>query len=201
MLDKILACKPDSIFDIVPRQMFATDEATNYLASGNCFEWSYAVAKAIQPTSYLEIGVRYAYSFLPTLLGAPSLTRAVGMDLETYGDINVAKSNITTHYNGNCAWEILHVDSQQLQTLPEWYDLINIDGCHDYECKLHDLRLTLGKCQWVIIDDYDYLVDVRKAVNLFLQENGSDGWGKPSRIAWWSYLPTFRGSILIKYNV
>ena len=200
MIDKIIACKPKSIFDIIPEEMFAFDFATDYLRSGECFEWNYAIAKAIQPKTYLEMGVRFAYSFLPTLLASEQLEFALGLDLETYGNNTVAIENIKKYYHGPAKWSIVNVDTQTLPELPQFYDLITIDACHDYDCKMRDLRLTIGKCTYVVIDDVDYLVDVRKATNDFLKEVGSDGWGKKSQIEWAAYLPTFRGTCLIKYK-
>lgn len=211
MIDQIIAYKPDSIFNVVPRECFNHDENTDYLHSGNCFEWNYAVAKAIRPKSYLEVGVRFGYSFIPTLYGGmPSLRIAIGWDLETYGNNQIARQNIKNYgpsytfgdgYGNLCGITIEHQDSQKIQELPQFFDLIYIDGCHDYDCKMHDLRLTVGKCKYVYLDDYDYLVDVRRATDDFMREVGTDGWGKSSIIEWAAYLPTFRGSWIIKYKV
>src|ERR1017187_547429 len=94
MIDKIIANKPDSIFDILPQELFAMDLDTNYAKSGNCWEWNYAIAKTIQPTSYLEVGVRFGYSLIPTLVAAPSLTYALGLDLEEYGSNSATEANL-----------------------------------------------------------------------------------------------------------
>ena len=172
----------------------------DYSVSGNCEEWLYAVAKATRPTSFLEIGVRFAFSFLPVLYGAQeTLKYAEGWDLETYGNLEVATRNIKEHYTGNTEWVLKHLDSQQISELPQFYDFVNIDGCHDYECKMHDLRLTVGHARYVLVDDFDYLTQVRKAILDFLAEVGQYG-TKESLIEWAAYLPTFRGSFLFKYK-
>jgi hypothetical protein len=200
MISQLLAAKPKSIFEIIPMEFFSEMDGYNYYKTGNYYEWMYALSAVIRPTSYLEIGVRYGFSFLPVLLGSPNLRTATGWDLETYGDNKVSRKRITDYYTGTCQWQIDHVNSQEIRELPQFYSLINIDGDHTVEGKMHDLRLTIGKCNYVIVDDFDYLVDVRKAVNAFLYEVGSDGWGKESRIDYAVYLPTFRGSMLIKYK-
>lgn len=200
MIDQILANKPDSIFDILPEELFAMDLDTNYARSGNCWEWNYAVAKTIQPTSYLEIGVRFGYSLLPTLVAAPSLTYALGMDLEEYGSNSATKSNLEKYYHGDCNVQLEHIDSQQVTELPQYFTLINVDGCHTTACKMHDLRLAQNYCKYLLIDDYSYLPDVKRAIINWLDEVSVDGWGKPSLIEWALHLPTFRGSYLVKFK-
>jgi hypothetical protein len=202
MLDKIVACKPKSIFDIVPSEMFQFDINTDYAQSGNCWEWSYALAKAIQPTSYIEIGTRFGYSFIPTLIGGgDNLKTALGIDLEEYGNNSEVEKNIKKYYSGACKWNLVHADSQQMSELPHFADLIYVDGCHTYDCKMHDLRLTIGHCKYVFIDDASYLVDVKRAIHDFIDEVGVDGWGKKSLIEWAAFIPCFRGAYLIKYNI
>jgi hypothetical protein len=200
MIDEIIKNKPNSIFDILPEELFQFDLNTDYGRSGECWEWNYAVARAIQPTSYAEIGVRFGYSLIPTLVAAPSLTYALGMDLEEYGSNNTTKDNLRKYYTGDCNVQLEHIDSQQITELPQYFTLINIDGCHTKECKMHDLRLAVGHCKYLLIDDYAYLVDVRSAIIDWLNEVSSDGWGKPSLIEWATLLPTFRGSYLVKFR-
>jgi len=194
ILEAVYANKPASIHDVVPSEFFTKYDSYDYVWSGNCFEWYYALGKALQPKTFLEIGVRFGFSFLPTLLGSESLTYALGWDLETYGNNTVANENIAKYYPGSAKWEIQHLDSQQETKLPQFFDLVSIDGCHDYDCKVHDLKMCIGSCHYVILDDYDYHRDVRGATNFFLGEY-SDA------IEWSAYIPTFRGSQLIKFKV
>ena len=194
ILEAVYANKPASIHDVVPSEFFTKYDSYDYVWSGNCFEWYYALGKALQPKTFLEIGVRFGFSFLPTLLGSESLTYALGWDLETYGNNAVANENIAKYYPGSAKWEIQHLDSQQETKLPQFFDLVSIDGCHDYDCKVHDLKMCIGSCHYVILDDYDYHRDVRGATNFFLGEY-SDA------IEWSAYIPTFRGSQLIKFKV
>ena len=193
MINQILGNKPDSIFDVIPHEFFTAYDKHDYTMSGNCFEWYYAISKAIQPKSFMEIGVRFGFSFLPTLVGSDNLEYALGWDLETYGNNEIAKNNISRYYTGGCKWELEHIDSQEKTELPRFFDLVSIDGCHDYNCKIHDLKLAMANCRYAILDDYDYHSDVRNSTNQFMRDNVKN-------IDWGLYLPTFRGSMLIKFK-
>jgi hypothetical protein len=193
IIKEIFEQKPKSIHDIIPSEFFTKYDSYDYVWSGNCFEWYYAISKVLKPKNFLEIGVRFGFSFLPTLLGNDKLEYALGWDLETYGNNAIANENISKYYNGNCKWEILHIDSQQQTELPTFFDLVSIDGCHDYECKIHDLEIAMKQSKYVILDDYDYIPDVRMATNSFLIKYKDN-------IEWNEYIPTFRGSQLIKFQ-
>lgn len=193
MIKELFANKPDSIFDIIPQEFFTKYDKYDYTLSGNCFEWYYAIAKTIQPKTFLEIGVRFGFSFLPTLVGSEKLEYALGWDLETYGNNDIANSNIKEYYKGNCKWELQHIDSQEKKELPQFFDLVSIDGCHDYSCKIHDLKLAMNKSHYAILDDYDYHTDVRNSTNQFMHDNVKS-------IDWALYIPTFRGTMLIKFK-
>ena len=186
--------KPKSIHDVIPSKFFTKYDSYDYVWSGNCFEWYYAISKVIKPKTFLEIGVRFGFSFLPTLIGSDTLEYALGWDLETYGNNTIARENINEYYHGSCKWEILHIDSQLEQELPQFFDLVSIDGCHEYDCKIHDLIMAMKKSQYVILDDYDYIPYVRSAVDFFLKEYSSN-------IEWNEYIPTFRGTQVIKFKI
>jgi hypothetical protein len=113
--------------------------------------------------------------------------------LETYGNNEIARTNIQEYYQGPCKWEIAHIDSQEQKELPQFFDLVSIDGCHDYSCKIHDLKMAVERSRYVILDDYDYHTDVRSSVSQFMRDHSS-------RIEWALYIPTFRGSQLIKFK-
>ncbi|NBU82707.1 MAG: FkbM family methyltransferase, partial [Flavobacteriaceae bacterium] len=170
LLTQLIKEKPDSIHNIIPSEFFTKYDNWDYVWCKNYYEWNYAIAKVLQPKSFLEIGVRFGFSFLPTLIGSQNLEYAVGWDLETYGNNQIANDNVRTYYKGLCNWEIKHIDSQQINELPQFFDLINIDGCHDYDCKVHDLKLAMKNCRWVTVDDYDYHSEVRRAVDDFIKE-------------------------------
>jgi hypothetical protein len=192
-MEEIYKAKPDSIHDVIPSEFFTKYDSYDYVWSGNCFEWYWALGKALKPKTFLEIGVRFGFSFLPTMLASEEMEYALGWDLETYGNNKIANENIGKYYTGNAKWEIFHKDSQLETELPQFFDLISIDGCHDFDCKVHDLKLCIGKCSYVILDDYDYHKDVRDSTDFFLKEYAE-------HIEWNEYIPTFRGSQLIKFK-
>lgn len=193
LIAQILANKPDSIHDVIPSEFFTKYDSYDYVWSKNCFEWYWALGKAINPKSFLEIGVRFGFSFVPTMIASSNLQYALGWDLETYGDNNIARQQVSNYYSGEAKWSIDHVDSQTIAELPQFFDLVSIDGCHDYHCKIHDLVLCIGNCSYVILDDYDYHRDVRESTDEFLNSF-------KDAIEWSHYFPTFRGSLLIKYK-
>jgi hypothetical protein len=193
MLEKLLEHKPTSIFDKIPHEFFTKYDKYDYTLSGNCFEWYWALGSYLQPKSFLEIGVRFGFSFLPTIQSSSNLEYALGWDLETYGNNDIANENIGQYYKGDALWTIKHIDSQLETSLPQFFDLISIDGCHDYDCKIHDLKLCIGKCKYVILDDYDYHNDVRRSTDFFMKEYAHE-------LEWNEYIPTFRGSQLIKFK-
>jgi len=193
MLEEIIKEKPASIHDVIPSEFFTKYDSYDYVWSGNCFEWYYALAKVIKPKSFMEIGVRFGFSFLPTLIGCDTLEYALGWDLETYGNNDIANANLTEYYKGPCKWEIKHVDSQLMTTLPQFFDLISIDGCHDYDCKIHDLKLAMENSRYAILDDYDYHSEVRRSIDDFIRDHAD-------RIEWSQYFKSFRGSMLIKFK-
>ena len=193
IIREITEAKPASIHDVIPSEFFTRYDSYDYVWSGNCFEWYWALGKVLKPKTFMEIGVRFGFSFLPTIQSSPDIEYALGWDLETYGDNQIANENIGKYYTGNSKWEIQHVDSQLETELPQFFDLISIDGCHDFDCKVHDLKLCIGKCHYVILDDYDYHMDVRNSTDAFLRDYAE-------HIEWNEYIPTFRGSQLIKFK-
>jgi|TARA_Y100000361_G_scaffold80603_1_gene71265 hypothetical protein len=84
-------------------------------------------------------------------------------------------------------------DSQEVERLNRFYDLIHIDGSHIGEHKLHDLNLTLGKCYVVVVDDYDFIDDVKTITNHFVETYSH-------LIRQTHYIDSHRGTLLIEYK-
>ena len=76
ILEKLFWNKPTSIHAVIPSEFFTKYDSYDYVWSTNCFEWYYAIAKTIKPKTFLEIGVRFGFSFLPTMLGNPKMKYA-----------------------------------------------------------------------------------------------------------------------------
>lgn len=191
--DEILKLLPKSIHDIIPSEFFTKYDSYDYVWSGNCFEWYYAIGKFLQPKTFLEIGVRFGFSFLPLMIGSQKLEYCVGWDNEEYGNNKYAIENIKQYYKGNAKFEILTVDSHDFVKLPMFFDIVSIDGDHTYNGKILDLELTLGNSKYVIIDDYDYHRDVRNATDFFIEKY-------EDKILSCHYFKSFRGTLLIIYK-
>lgn len=192
MIQDFLKNKPSSIHDVIPSEFFTKYDSYDYVWSGNCFEWYYAIAKTLNPKSFLEIGVRFGFSFLPLMIGGNQLKYCLGYDNEEYGNNQIAKENITKYYSGDARFEILKVNSHDIKKLPQFFDIVSIDGDHSYNGKILDLELTLDSSTYVIIDDYDYHSDVKKATDYFVETY-------KSKIETTEYLQSFRGTLIIKY--
>lgn len=212
---------PKSIYDVLPFECFQRHDVNDYVTTWTettkqmeadgvdykaddtwldkykgrpCFETYYALAKILKPTSFLEIGVRFAYSLIPSLIGGEqTIKTAIGIDLETYGNNDIATANLKEFYKGEIKWDLRHGNSQEMTELPQFFDLVSIDGCHEYGCKVHDLKLAMNNSSYAILDDYDYHQDVRRATDDFMRDFAHN-------IESSLYLPTFRGSMIIEFK-
>lgn len=193
------------------------------LHDGNCYEWYWALGRYYKPRSVLEIGVRYGYSVVSICAGAGKQVRLVIlMDNEEYvaGSLDVALSNVKT--TEVCYYVYANrVNSQSVCRLPAGvhhenmggvpvgvqsffplqseggqffgYEMVSIDGDHSYAGTLHDLNLTLNVSRVVVVDDYHFLGDVRRAVDHFVAEHSDV-------IAERFVIPSFRGTAVIEYK-
>jgi len=198
MKNEILKLKPKSIFDVVDESFYFEKNIRvheEYIKGGNYYEVYYAISKHFQPSSILEIGVRFGYSLYPMIKASDSLKFARGYDIDEYekDSVNIAHKAIESRIDSDIDFEIQIQDSQQLTELDRSYDLIHIDGNHTYEGKVHDLRLTLGKSKVVVVDDYNFLPHVKQAVDFFVKEN-------QDKIEKTDLIESFRGTFLIVYK-
>ena len=114
-------------------------------------------ARALHPTSYLEIGVHDGASMLATLSAAP-ITRLVLCDLwpgRTHAHIN----RVLEYLNYRGSVRFLSGDSRVLiPRLPvtEPFDMILVDGDHSIEMALTDVRNTVPLLRvggYLVLDD------------------------------------------------
>ncbi len=155
MIEKILNIKKDTNFDFRD-YAYPYDELSHLFNEWfDYYQWKYAICKAINPKSILEIGVRYGYSAI-TFLKASENATYFGIDnnSDSYGgsigSIEWAKK-ITKDYKTN----FLIADTQSIESLPgTHYDLIHIDGQQDGDGTYHDLELSLTKGKWILVDGY-----------------------------------------------
>jgi predicted O-methyltransferase YrrM len=175
MITEITDLKPTSILSVVPKEFFieigtAHDE---YILSGNYYEWYYAIAKFFNPHKILEIGVRYGYSLGSMLAGASNCKTAVGYDIDSYVEngLNISEQNIGAYIQTKAKINLRLENSQGIQGFKEKFDLAHIDGDHSYEGKIHDLNLCAKCSKIIILDDYNFLGEVKRAWNDWLREN------------------------------
>ena len=215
----------DSIFEHIPRDWFLKQTLEeDYIDSGNCYEYYYAIGNYYKPQTILEIGLLFGYSAAALILGAKENIKVFdSYDIDHYDRNFFAKSPGTlTEYDSSLieyedwssnkiAYYKLHdlleekipgneislnimlKDSRHLKYLDKNYDLIHIDGSHYYEDKLHDLQLTLGRCNVVVVDDYDFIESNKRAVDEFIDLN-------KKYILNINHVKSFRGTMIIEYK-
>ena len=191
-------CKVGSIFEKIDSGFFFERDIpqhAEYIRSGNYYEWYYAFGAYYKPKTILEIGVRFGYSLLSMIVGSPSVEYVRGWDIDCYSadSHNVANSAIRSRIKDGIDFSVDVVNSQELTELPQFFDLIHIDGDHSYEGKVHDLELCIGKCRVMVVDDYWHHQPVQQAVNDFLMKH----YGK---IQTAHIVPTHRGAAVIEFN-
>lgn len=188
-----------SILTILPEQVFANEinipEHAEYIKSGNYYEHYYELSSKLQPLSILEIGVRFGYSLCSMFAGCNNKNVYIeGWDLETYvcNSTEIAKNNLIKCGAKNINLYILN--SQHKLKLDRNFDLIHIDGDHSYEGKMHDLKLITGYCKYLIVDDYNYLPEVRKACLDYLSEY------QDKYILKTEIINSYRGTLFIEFK-
>jgi predicted O-methyltransferase YrrM len=173
--EDILKIRPKSIIDLVNREFFIEVNEPNhesYILSGNYYENYYALSNFYQPESILEIGVRFGYSLGTMISASQKIKKVTGIDNDEYNkdSLGVAKENILKYINSDIDVNFLLLDSHHLSSLP-YHDLIHVDGDHSYDGKIKDLKLTIGSCKVVIVDDYLHFSEVNKSTNDFISQN------------------------------
>jgi hypothetical protein len=140
-------------------------------------------------TSVVEIGVRAGYGMAAMLRGNPGLVYlGIDDDREVPGGLkhaHVLSCRYTTRLD---TVSFMAVDSQTLTALPRTFDLAYIDGTHSAEAVRHDLELCRPWCRYLLCDDYDYDVGVRRAIQDFCRR-----YRLPL-----TYLPTVNGWALME---
>src|SRR5205085_907407 len=155
MIESIFAELLATDFDF--RQFAAPSDPLSHLLDDwvPYYRLKFAIAKAVQPKSILEIGVRYGYSAMTFLRACPDATY-VGIDLEVDafggcpGALDWARK-ITQGYDA----KFLIADTQLMKRFPDGiYDLIHVDGQQDGGGTFHDLRRAISQARWVLLDGY-----------------------------------------------
>lgn len=156
------------------------------------YRLKWAVARALQPASILEIGVRFGYSARAFLDGAPGAS-FLGLDLDSdsWGGAKGAIRWAQAITRGRKAAFVV-TDSQRLDRLPgATWDLIHIDGQQDADGFYADGRKALPQGRYVLFDGYLWADTNFQAVNELLR-------GHKELIEYWVVIPGYAGELLVR---
>jgi 2-polyprenyl-3-methyl-5-hydroxy-6-metoxy-1,4-benzoquinol methylase len=136
------------------------------------YRLKHAIVQVLQPSTILEVGVRFGYSAATFLDAAPN-ARYTGIDLNTNdfgghsGAIEWARSILPSDR------ATLHVaNTQQMQVFPGGrYDLIHVDGQQDGDGTFHDLELAFRQARYVLVDGFLWTAQNFRAASEFLFQN------------------------------
>jgi len=155
------------------------------------YRLKFAIAKALQPKSILEVGVRFGYSARAFLEASPA-AKLLGIDLDCdlYGGQKGAlhwARQITAAYDA----EFVTADTQQMKRLPgSIYDLIHVDGQQDGDGSWHDLELAVNQGRYVLADRYFWTQQNFLSMTHFLYRFRDV-------LAWYCVIPGYAGELLI----
>lgn len=165
----------------------------SYEPTADALQWlrsKHAVAERVRPKSIAEIGVRAGYSGYAMLSASPEATY-LGIDAgdPEYGDGAPFREHAAKLLPRFPSVEFRHADSHALDTIPA-VDLLHIDGDHSYTGCRQDLDLAMRSgVRWALVDDYDYIRAVRRAVI---------DWCRDHRLDFEHIADGHRGSALIR---
>ena len=175
----------------LPDDPFQPEFRTPSYYKGKAWAAQWTGAKSI-----CEIGVRAGYS-AAAFFQSPVLERYVGIDLNGNdeggfaGSLEYAKKVMEANPQIDSVLAI--GDSQKMSWLPYegTFDLVHIDGDHSYAGATHDLELAIRtRSRWVLIDDFDFISEVRIATMDLMDKYNVNGW--------YIYDRNYRGSILFE---
>jgi cyclopropane fatty-acyl-phospholipid synthase-like methyltransferase len=192
MLDAIQQAFQTSDYNFLVTAHPADPRRSDFPAWVDYYRLKWAIARVLQPTSILEIGVRYGYSAHAFLTACPTSTY-LGIDLDSdvaggvVGAIDWAKK-IMRPFSAN----FLVADTQAMLQFPgDRYDFVHVDGQQDGDSSFHDLGLALVQGNYVLVDGYHWTPQNFFAVNDFLLQHRD-------RLDWYGVIPGYGGELLIK---
>jgi hypothetical protein len=157
------------------------------------YRLKYAIAEALQPSTILEIGVRYGYS-AATFLSACPTAHYTGIDLDTTtyggakGAIDWARQILPAD-----RVDLIVGDSSRMDRLPGGhYDLIHVDGQQDEEAIYHDLTLAMAQGSYALVDGYLWTPLNFRGANEFILRH-------TDLISFYQVIPGYAGELLIKF--
>jgi hypothetical protein len=135
------------------------------------YQAKHDLAARLRPRRIAEIGVRAGYAAYAMLSAVPDASY-VGFDADVaaHGGEPGFFDYAATVLRGFDV-SLVRQDTRQLDALPGRYDLVHVDGDHSYEGCLHDLHLACRAAPHVLVDDYDFLPEVRRACDDFVKDH------------------------------
>jgi predicted O-methyltransferase YrrM len=161
------------------------------------YKIKYEICKEINPKVIAEIGVRAGYSSWTFMQACPNATLyCFDANNGTHGG-----QGGQTGIFKNWAIKILSaydmtytdVDTQTIASLPHEkpIDFFHVDGDHTFHGVQNDLELafnTLSENGVILIDDIDYVPDVKKGADIWLERKGLKA----------EYIKSLRGEYIIR---
>lgn len=138
------------------------------------FYEKFNIAALYNPKSLLEIGVRGGYSAFAMVSACPDCSY-LGIDNNsnlhggTVGYYEKALAMMKKYFPYNDIKVEIH-DSQKLESLPPC-DMLHVDGDHSYKGCMHDISIGLPTSKVIVVDDYDYVSEVRNACDDFKKQH------------------------------
>jgi len=167
--------------------------------------YSYVVGKydiccRVKPKIIIEIGVRLGYSAHAFLYSSPN-SQYHGLDIwggkhggtKIGGEKYVMEMLSRNFTNAKIKLYTCNTQKGKWPELPADVDLFHIDGDHTTAGSFFDMAMAFTRMKrgaYLLVDDYDFLPDVRIGVDSFISAFSS-------LISDYKYFPTFRGDVLI----
>ena len=136
------------------------------------YRTKYKIAAKYKPRSIIEIGVRAGYSAFAFLAACPNaFYYGIDNNSNEHGgeeDLYLKALDLLKEYR-----TIIQIkDSQNINSLPPC-DFLHVDGDHSYKGCLHDIEIGTRSSKVIVVDDYDYIEEVRNACDNFKKNNSS----------------------------
>ena len=144
-----------------------------------CFEVYNCIGRMFTPKTVLEIGTRRGYSLVGLCKGNKSIETVLSCDDESYIESSqgVACTNLKkSGYSGEMSFYRMSSHSEEFKNSlkGQKYDYIHIDGDHDKPGVILDLELCLKHLEkggLMVVDDYNYIIDVKEATDEFVKQH------------------------------
>lgn len=158
------------------------------------YRLKWAIARVLQPSRILELGVRFGYSALAFLDAVPSASYiGIDSDSETFGGCREAAAIARSKLAAYDA-QVIVGDTLTYDRFPGGpFDLIHIDGQQDEEGSWHDLRVALTQSRYILVDGYFWTRENFLNVSEFL-------FHCRNQIRWYGIIPGYAGELLIETN-